>query len=186
MLSRKVAVVVWNHPRRWRAPLPETFLPRKQIYRSIIDFAYDWNHLHDVGIYSFFLLAPSILYIYIYIPPSYPASAFLRFTPCHLSPFIRRSDHHESSAPTALLWFHAINVWCAVSDACNAVLCIFHASPPSSRYLTTCHPPFRYVPLPYPPTVDYPKKFYQVITIIGWNRYKKKERKKRFWFFRRG
>lgn len=31
---------------------PGSFPPSKQIYRSIIDFAYDWKHLHDVGIYS--------------------------------------------------------------------------------------------------------------------------------------
>lgn len=37
-------------------------------------------------------------------------------------------SHHESSVPTALLWLHAINVWCAVSDACNAVVCIFFVS----------------------------------------------------------
>jgi len=31
------------------ATLPGSFPAGKQIYRSIIDFAYDWSHLHDVG-----------------------------------------------------------------------------------------------------------------------------------------
>lgn len=32
---------------------PPSF-PHMQIYRSIIDFGYDWNHLHDVGRALFF------------------------------------------------------------------------------------------------------------------------------------
>lgn len=98
---KRAMVLVKGHttPASCDARLPGSFPPSKQIYRSIIDFAYDWNHLHDVGIYTVDSLSckthPSF--------PSRPSSLFL-YTSLALF------SHHESSVPTALLWLHAINV----------------------------------------------------------------------------